>query len=102
MVILKPLYRIAEVGIYQQATYNKYYKEKLLITTFIFNLYFLIIITGTLFRIVGMQTNNIIILGDNQFLTLKKDKLVKINFIIKLKEKLNLIILLLFNRYILF
>ena len=48
-----------------------------------------------------MQTNNIIILGDNQFLALKKDKLVKVNLIVKLKEKLNLIILLLFNRYIL-
>ena len=44
----------------------------------------------------------IIILKNNQFSALKKDKLVKINFIIKLKEKLNLIILLLFNRCILF
>jgi len=45
-----------------------------------------------------MQTNNIIILGDNQFLALKEDKLVKVNLIAKPKEKLNLIILLLFNR----
>ena len=44
-----------------------------------------------------MQTNNIIILRDNQFSALKEDKLVKANFIIKLREKLNLIILLLFN-----
>ena len=70
-------------------------------TTFIFNLYFLITITGTLFGIISIQTNNIIILRDDQFLTLKKDKLVKINLIAKPKEKLNLIILLLFNRYIL-
>ena len=56
---------------------------------------------GTLFGIISMQTNNIIILGDNQFLTLKEDKLVKVNLIIKLKEKLNLIILLLFNGCIL-
>ena len=48
-----------------------------------------------------MQTNNIIILEDNQFLALKKDKLVKVNLIVKPKEKLNLIILLLFNRHIL-
>jgi hypothetical protein len=68
---------------------------------FIFNLCFLIITTGTLFRIIGIQTNNIIILGDNQFLTLKKDKLVKANLITKPKEKLNLTTLLLFNRYIL-
>ena len=67
-------------------------------TTFIFNLYSLIITTGTLFRIVGMQTNNIIILGDNQFLVLKEDKLAKANLMVKLKEKLNLITPLLFNR----
>jgi len=48
-----------------------------------------------------MQTNNIIILGDNQFLALKEDELVKVNLIAKLKEKLNLTILLLFNRCIL-
>ena len=48
-----------------------------------------------------MQTNNIIILGDNQFLALKEDKLVKANLIVKPKEKLNLIILLLFNGCIL-
>ena len=43
MVVLKPLYGIVEVGIYQQATYSKYHKEKLLMITFIFNPCFLII-----------------------------------------------------------
>ena len=70
-------------------------------TTFIFDPCFLITTTGTPFRIVGIQTNNIIILRDNQFLALKEDKLIKVNLIIKLKEKLNLITLLLFNGYIL-
>jgi len=56
---------------------------------------------GTPFRIVGIQTNNIIILGDDQFLALKEDKLVKVNLIAKLKEKLNLTTILLFNRCIL-
>jgi len=65
MVVLKPLYRITEAGIYWWAIYSKYYKEKLLIITSIFNPYFLIITTGTLFRIISIQTNNIIILGDN-------------------------------------
>ena len=66
-----------------------------------FNPYFLIITTGTPFRIIGMQTNNTIILGDNQFSALKENKLVKVNLLVKLKEKLNLITLLLFNRCIL-
>jgi hypothetical protein len=48
-----------------------------------------------------MQTNDIIILEDNQFLALKEDKLVKVYLIAKLKEKLNLTILLLFNGCIL-
>jgi len=101
MVVLKPLYRIAEAGTYWWATYSKHYKEKLLITTSIFNPCFLITTTGTPFGIVGMQTNNIIILGDDQFLALKEDELVKANLIAKLKEKLNLITLLLFNGCIL-
>ena len=49
-----------------------------------------------------INRNNIIILKNNQFSALKEDKLVKINLIAKPKEKLSLIILLLFNRYILF
>ena len=102
MVILKPLYRIIEAGTYWWTTYSKYHKEKLLITTFIFNPYFLITTMGTLFGIISIQTNNIIILGDDQFSALKKNNLVKVNLIAKPKEKLNLIILLLFNRCILF
>jgi len=97
MVVLKLLYGIIEVGTHWWATYSKHYKEKLLITTFIFNLYFLITTIETLFGIVGMQTNNIIILEDDQFSTLKEDKLVKANLIAKPKEKLDLITLLLFN-----
>ena len=72
-----------------------------MIITFIFNPYFLITTIGTLFGIISIQTNNIIILKDDQFLALKENKLVKVNLIVKLKEKLNLIILLLFNGCIL-
>jgi len=102
MVVLKPLYRIAEAGTYWWATYSKHHKEKLLITTSIFNLCFFITTIGTPFGIISMQTNNTIILGDNQFLALKEDKLVKANLIAKPKEKLNLTTLLLFNGCILF
>ena len=48
-----------------------------------------------------MQTDNTIILKNNQFSALKEDELVKVNLIVKPKEKLNLTILLLFNGYIL-
>jgi uncharacterized protein YfkK (UPF0435 family) len=70
-------------------------------TIFIFNPCFLITTTGTLFGIVGMQTDNIIILKDDQFSTLEEDELVKVYLIVKPKEKLNLTTLLLFNRCIL-
>ena len=65
MVILKLLYGIIEARTYWWATYSKHHKEKLLMTTFTFNPCFLITTMGTLFKIVGMQTNNIIILGDD-------------------------------------
>ena len=70
-------------------------------TTSIFNLYFLIITTGTPFRIVGIQTDDTIILGDDQFSALEEDELVKANLMAKPKEKLNLITPLLFNKCIL-
>ena len=101
MVVLKPLYGIIEAGTHWWVTYSKHYKEKLLIIISIFNPCFLIITMGTLFGIIGMQIDNIIILKNNQFSALKEDKLVKVNLIAKLKEKLSLIILLLFNGCIL-
>ena len=70
-------------------------------TTFTFNPCFLITTTGTLFGIISIQTNNIIILEDDQFSALKEDELVKVNLIAKLKKKLNLTTPLLFNRCIL-
>ena len=87
MVVLKLLYKIIKAGTYQWAIYSKHYKEKLLMIIFIFNPCFLITTIGTLFRIVSMQTNNIIILEDDQFLTFKKDKLIKANLIAKPKKK---------------
>ena len=48
-----------------------------------------------------MQIDNTIILGDDQFLALKEDKLVKVNLMAKPKEKLSLTTLLLFNGCIL-
>jgi hypothetical protein len=73
-------------------------KEKLLMTTSTFYPCFLI---TTPFGIVGMQTNETIILGDDQFSALEEDELVKANLMGKPKEKLNLTTPLLFNGCIL-
>jgi hypothetical protein len=48
-----------------------------------------------------MQTNNIIILVDNQFVELEESELEKTKFIAKPKEKITPIVLLLFNKCIL-
>ena len=98
MVVLKSLYEIAKAGTHWWATYSKHHKKKLLITTFTFDLCFLIITTGTPFGIISMQTDNTIILGDKQFSALKKDKLIKANLITKPKEKLDSKTPLFFNR----
>ena len=54
MVVLKLLYKITKAGTYWWVTYSKYHKEKLLMTTSIFNPCFLITTIGTPFGIVGI------------------------------------------------
>ena len=97
MVILKPLYKIPKTRTYQYTIYYKYYKEKLLIITFTYNSYFLIIIKKEVFSIVKMQTDDILILILKEFLVLKDNKFNKTKFLIKLKEALILETLLIFN-----
>jgi hypothetical protein len=41
------------------------------------------------FGIVGMQTNNTLIIGDNNFSALEESKLVKASFMAKPKQKLD-------------
>ena len=101
MVVLKLLYRISKAKTYQQAIYYKYYKEKLFIIIFTYNVYFLIIIKKEAFGFVGIQTDNTLILVLKEFLALKDNKFNKAKFLIKLKEALVLETLLIFNGYIL-
>ena len=70
-------------------------------TTSTFDPCFLITTTGTPFGIVGMQTDDTIILGDNQFSALEEDELVKANLMAKPKEKLGSTAPLFFNGCIL-
>ena len=100
MVVLKPLYGIAEAGTHWWATYSKHHKEKLLMCTSTFDPCFLITTTKAPFGIVGMQTDDTIILGDDQFSALEEDELTKANLMAKPKEKLDPTTPLLFNRCI--
>jgi hypothetical protein len=69
----------------------------LLIDTFTYDPCLLITITDSVFGVIGMQTNNIIILGDKRFSAQEEYELIYANYITKLKEKLLVVILLLFN-----
>jgi hypothetical protein len=61
----------------------------------------LIITTKNGFGVVEMQTDNTIILADESFSALKKNKLINIKFIAKSKKKLTPDSPLIFNGYIL-
>jgi hypothetical protein len=72
-----------------------------LIVISIYNLYFLITTNKDIFGIVSMQTNNTIILANKRFLAREKKELKQAKYTIKLKEKLIVVNLLLFNSCIL-
>ena len=65
-----------------------------------YNPYFLIT-TKEVFGLIGMQTDNTLILALEEFLVLEDNKLSKAKFLIKPKEALVLETLLIFNRCIL-
>jgi hypothetical protein len=61
----------------------------------------LITTTNSAFRVVGMQTDNIIILGDKYFSAQEEYELTYTNYTTKPKEKLSAVTLLLFNSCVL-
>ena len=66
-----------------------------------YNLCLLITISKDMFRLVRMQTDNMLLLTDNDFITKEEVELTKAKFIAKPKKKLTLENLLLFNSCIL-
>ena len=88
MVVVKPLYGIAEAGTHWWATYSKHHKDKLLMTTSTYDPCFLITTTEDKFGVVGMQTDDTIILADSKFAALEEDELTKAKLLAKPKEKL--------------
>ena len=71
------------------------------IITSIYNPYFLIITKKEVFSLIGIQTDNILILVLKEFSVIKDDELSKAKFLIKIREALTLKNLLIFNGYIL-
>lgn len=94
MVILKPLYGVPEAGTHWYATYHKHHLENLSMTTSTYDPCLLITQTPGSFGLVGMQTDDTLILAEDSFAELEQQKLT---FTAKPKEQLTLDNPLLFN-----
>lgn len=69
----KPLYGLAEFGLYWFNTYQRYYKERLNCAILKYNACLLITKSGP-FGLVGLQTDNILNLGNPEFIAAEKTK----------------------------
>jgi hypothetical protein len=97
MVVIKPLYGIAEAGTHWWATYFNHHREKLGMETSTYDPCLLITKSPERFGIVGMQTDDTLILCDDEFNQLEEDELKKAKFTAKNKEQLTIDNPLLFN-----
>jgi hypothetical protein len=101
MIVHKLLYRIPEAGTHWWAIYYKHHREKLVIAMFTYDLCLLITTTKAAFSVVGIQTNDTLILELKEFNTIKNKELTRAKFSAKPKELLFPDTLLIFNGCIL-
>jgi len=94
MVVLKPLYGVPEAGTHWFATYHKHHIEKLSMATSTYDPCLLITQTPGTFGIVGMQTDDTLILAQEKFAQLEEEELI---FTAKPKENLTTEAPLIFN-----
>jgi hypothetical protein len=95
-----PLYGILEAGNSWFATYYKHHLNKLLIETSLFDPCLMLTkADGDSFRIVGIQTNDTLILGDRSFLEQENRELKAAKLLAKPIERLTVDNPLMFNRY---
>jgi len=101
MVVIKPLYGVPEAGTHWWATYHKHHKEKLSMVTSTYDPCLLITTIKEAFGVVGMQTDDTLILGSDEFSNLEEDELKEAKFTAKPKERLSPETALMFNGCIL-
>ena len=87
--VLKPLYRILEVGTHWFGTYYKHHREKLFMTLSTYDPCLLVTNTNKFFGIVGMQTDDTLFLGDKTFVELEEKELKEAKLIAKPVEMLS-------------
>jgi len=102
MVILKPLYGIPEAGTHWFNTYHNHHTEKLNMVVSTYDPCLLITTTTTeAFAVVGMQTDDTLMLASNEFSQKEDSELAKANFRAKPKTMLTPNELIIFNRGVL-
>ena len=89
MQVLKPLYGIPEAGTHWFGTYHKHHCEKLFMTPSMYDPCLLVTNTDKSFKIVGMQTNDTLFLGDKTFAEMEEKELKKAKLIAKPVEMLS-------------
>ena len=93
--VIKPLYGVLKVANHWFAIYHTYHKNKSQIKELIYDLY--LFYSSSSFDIMGMQTDNILILANNNFASTKKDKITFAKIITKNREHFTSAHLLKFN-----
>src|SRR6266702_1493421 len=81
--VVRPLYGIPKAGNHWFKTYYNYYIKELNINQSTYNPYLLHLNNPTNFRIVGLQTNNTLLLANSAFTALKQEKIKKAKFLTK-------------------
>ena len=88
MHLVKPLYGIPEAGLHWWVTYFKHHTNKLLMETSTYDPCLLITNSKEYFGVVGMQTDDTLILADMEFSEREETERAKANFIAKPKLRL--------------
>ena len=101
MVILKPLYGIPEAGTHWFSTYHRHHTEKLKMATSTYDLCLLITTTKDAFGMVGIQTDDTLILASDEFLQKEDSELTQANLRAKPKTTLTSDEPIIFNRGVL-
>ena len=87
--VIKPLYGIAEAGVHWWATYHGHHRKELDMSTSTYDPCLLITNSDTsIFGIVGMQTDDTLMLGTQAFSSLEEKKIQKAEFRSKPKSTL--------------
>src|SRR5436305_10836267 len=89
MSVRKPLYGIPEAGTHWWATYYKHHKEKLSMVTSTYDPCLLVSTKKDTFGVVGMQTDDTLILASTAFAELEDNELQKAKLTAKPRDTLS-------------